>query len=958
MPSLERSTARSSLLTTTALLVFAVAAAAVPGMARAEAPSADGVAMPSAEGTSGDAITVTGQRQSTDTAIASKKAATGVVDVISADDLGKLPDASVADSLGRIPGVSVIVNQDTGEGEYVSIRGLDGTYNATSINGVRVAQTDPSSRDVSLNLLPPNGLAAVSVTKTLTPDLDGDAIAGAIDFRTPTAFDFKKKTTARLYVNGGWNDRAKSVGEASGTYQVQGDFATRFADDRFGVFASANYGISHGNGEETENDGEWEPYHYRANSTDPIDTSNMHLPGIDLDYRRLKQTRYGGNFSFDYHGDNTKLYLRGQYAKLKIHGTNDTTAFNNSGTPRLEQIDPKNSSLAQPDQAIVGHDSRGNIYSYTTSQIKDTDGDGMITDADRSGSGLWSLAGASGVWDPQAFEFGRFQSVIDLDQNLGTLDAGGHSDFGRFHLDYDASYSAGTRGTPGNASIAYDCSPTPGDSNYCSNPLFQTGINWVSGDPRFPKAGLSPIAQNVEHDPSLLPFDGASMDKWKQKDNRIALKLDARYDFGGILDYVKIGGKYTRSQRHYDYTPIWSGDFTGTALDGKNLADSGLIDKDVKSTLSGQYYYGAVFSRQAVENAIRAAMAANPDGLPSATDLVSQDTRSTEKIYAGYALAHFKLNAIDVVTGGRVEHRDTHNEFWVDDGAASGPGTTDRGYTVFLPSINATFRPDDKQVYRAAVWTGYSPPEYSYISGGKTVSRDPGTNEIIAISQGNPDLKAARATNFDVSAEYYPDQSSMVSAAGFYKKIRNFIFTNGGDVTAPTRQGFIDITQPQNGKDANLYGVELALVKSFQGLIPPFDGFGFEGNVTIQHSSADTGLDYRNGKKIPLIDAPKILYNASLTYQKYGIEAKLSYSYRGKYIESLRDNAVDKWVQHNRSVDLHTRYNVNDRLALDFDVSNLLDDWKYYTTKGPSPSYMKDYMEPGRTLLWRASYIF
>src|ERR1700754_3109154 len=70
MPSLERSTARSSLLTTTALLVFAVAAAAVPGMARAEAPSADGVAMPSAEGTSGDAITVTGQRQSTDTAIA------------------------------------------------------------------------------------------------------------------------------------------------------------------------------------------------------------------------------------------------------------------------------------------------------------------------------------------------------------------------------------------------------------------------------------------------------------------------------------------------------------------------------------------------------------------------------------------------------------------------------------------------------------------------------------------------------------------------------------------------------------------------------------------------------------------------------------------------------------------------------------------------------------------------
>src|SRR5690606_31398110 len=145
---------------------------------------------------------------------------------------------------------------------------------------------------------------------------------------------------------------------------------------------------------------------------------------------------------------------------------------------------------------------------------------------------------------------------------------------------------------------------------------------------------------------------------------------------------------------------------------------------------------------------------------------------------------------------------------------------------------------------------------------------------------------------------------SVISVAGYYKHIKNFIFTNGNQVDASTQNGTIEITQPKNGETAEVYGIELNLIKGFQGIAPPFDGFGFEGNLTLQHSEAETGLDYRKGHKIRLINTPNILYNAALTYQKYGFEAKLSYNYRGKFIEDLRDNAVDKWVQHNRSVDL------------------------------------------------------
>ncbi|MBC7284858.1 TonB-dependent receptor [Hoeflea sp.] len=894
-------------------------------------------------------IVVSGQRVSLESAIAAKKAADTVIDEISADDLGKLPDANVADALARLPGVNVVVNQDTGEGEYVTIRGLSGTYNAVTINGVRVAQTDPNSRDVSLTVLPPNGLAAVRVTKTITPDQDGDAIGGTIDFRTPTAFDFQNRTTLRLYATGGINGRAHSADEDSAIYQGQVDFAQRFADDRFGLFASVNYGTFHSNGQETENDGEWEPHIWRKDAQEPISEDNMHLPGIDLDYRRVKQTRYGGNLSLDYRGDTTQLYLRGQYARQELEGTNDVTDYRNRPTPRLTQVDPEDTSLRQPEDMVIGRDEAlGRIYGYTPAQITDADADGIITDADRNSSKYWSLNGRSGVWNPQAFQFARNFSTIDVDQTLATSELGGKSRFDALTLSYSASYSTGTRKNPDGYSIGYNC-------DQCTYPLNATGIDWVSRDPRFPHASLPAYAQFVEQDSSLLPFDGASHERWEQTDDRIALKLDARYDFDGVLSYLQAGGKWLRSKREYDFTPLYDGDLAGTPLYGLNLEESGLVAKEVTSMLGGEYYYGDVFDRDAVVAAIRAAEAAN-GGTASGEALLRDDKEGSENVYAGYAMATFDWDRLRLIAGARVEHRTIHNEFWVDDDDNSGFGSSNASYTMVLPSLTATYRPSDKLAIRGALWTGYSAPEYGNISGGQSITRDPVTDEIIAISQGNPDLKPAKAYNADLSLEYYPDQTSIVSIAGYYKHIENFIFTNGNQVDANTTVGTIEITQPKNGETATVYGVELNLIKGFRGLAEPFDGFGFEGNATLQHSEAESGLEYRAGDKMRLVNTPHVLYNAAITFQKYGFEGKLSYNYRGKFIEDLRDNAVDKWVQHNRSVDLHTRYYLTPNLAMDFDVGNMLNDWKYYTTKGDNPSYMKDYLEPGRTYLLRLNY--
>lgn len=897
-----------------------------------------------------EALTVVGQRLGSAKAIEAQKQAEVVAAVISADDLGKLPDANVADALARVPGVNVVVNQETGEGEYVTVRGFAGTFNAYSINGVRVALTDPESRKMSMTLLPPNGLQAITVSKTLTPDMDGDAVGGSIDFRTPTAFDFRKPVV-RLFGTYGINDRAREQGEDSGNMQIQADFATRFGDlQQFGIFASVNYGKAHTLNEETENDGEWEPYRWRKNSTEAIDERSMYLPGIDLDYRRVEQERYGANFSFDYRGEAHDLYFRGQYNRFERVSNNDYTDFRSRSTVRLVQANENDVNLTQPENNIIGTGAKGRIYGYTTAQIVDQDKDGVITDADRKTKSYWSLFGRSGVWSPQAFQMARTFEVQDQNQTLATVNVGGRSRLDRLTLDYDLSYSWGDKESPGGYSVGYNC-------DVCSAPFNQTGLLWSSYDPRFPLPQLPAFAKNGDRDDSLLPFDGAGLSRNKQTDKRIAVRLDARYDMdGGVIDFLKGGLKISRAEREYDNTPMWSGDFSGTPLDGKNLAQSGLVDRHINSMLGGRYYYGAILNRERVIAAIEAARKANPVTYTTA-DLNADDKKGEETVIAAYGLANLKFDALEVIAGLRAERTKVDNTFWVNDGANSRFGSSSKEYTNVLPSVTAIYRPSEQFVYRAALWTSFSRPEFVNIMGGQSITRDPATKEITAIHQGNPDLKPAQAINFDVSAEYYPDATSVVSIGGFYKKIDNFIFTNNNQVDATTKSGVIDITQPKNGETAKIYGVELNLVKSFDGLMEPFDGFGVEGNVTWQKSEAESGLDYRKGRKTSFVGAPDLLYNASLTFQKWGFEAKLSYNYQGAYVEDLRDNAVDKWVQPNKSLDFHSRYTFHPGMSVDFDVQNILDGHRYYTTKGENPTYMKDYMEPGRTFLVRFSYV-
>lgn len=180
-------------------------------------------------------IVVTGTRAAERVALQAKKAADNFVEALYANDVGKLPDQNVAEAVQRLPGLTVA--NDQGEGRYVIIRGIDPNLINVTLNGQTLPAPEPDGRQVKLDDIPSSLISAVVVTKSLTPDLDANAIGGSVDIRTVTAFDRNKKFffDARGAI-GRYDINHKKPYELDA--QVGGLFG---ANKQFGAVFSVNY---------------------------------------------------------------------------------------------------------------------------------------------------------------------------------------------------------------------------------------------------------------------------------------------------------------------------------------------------------------------------------------------------------------------------------------------------------------------------------------------------------------------------------------------------------------------------------------------------------------------------------------------------------------------------------------------------------------------------------------------
>ncbi|MEL7197854.1 MAG: TonB-dependent receptor [Pseudomonadota bacterium] len=241
-------------------------------------------------------ILVIGQIANQASSLSRKRAGDGVSDVLTRDAIGQFPDQNVAESLRRLPGVNVL--NDQGEGRFVSVRGLDPTLNATSINGVRLPSPENDIRAVALDVVSSDIIESVTVKKSLTPDMDADTIGASIEIETTSAFD-RRKDLFVVSAGGSYNDLADAL-----TPDLSADFSVRL-NENFGVSG----GISFYNREfETDNI-----------EADDWETDNGLIYAEEIQYRDydVERERISATLGLDMRaGDSTELYVKGIWSQF------------------------------------------------------------------------------------------------------------------------------------------------------------------------------------------------------------------------------------------------------------------------------------------------------------------------------------------------------------------------------------------------------------------------------------------------------------------------------------------------------------------------------------------------------------------------------------------------------------------------------------------------------------------
>ena len=232
-------------------------------------------------------IIVYGQRAGKASALNQKRMSDSIKSIVSAGSIGQFPDQNAAEALQRLPGLSI--ERDQGEGRFVGIRGIDPNLNNVTINGVNVPSPEGGVRSVALDVIPSELIQSLEVSKSVTPDMDGDAIGGSIEVKSLSAFD-KKGTSASLTVQASQNQLRDEISP-----KISGSLTTMLTDT-VGVAAALSYFDRSFGSDNIESNGDDE---------------------VEQRYYSISRQRIGSAVNLDFRPDmNNQYYLRTLYSSF------------------------------------------------------------------------------------------------------------------------------------------------------------------------------------------------------------------------------------------------------------------------------------------------------------------------------------------------------------------------------------------------------------------------------------------------------------------------------------------------------------------------------------------------------------------------------------------------------------------------------------------------------------------
>lgn len=300
-------------------------------------------------------VTVVGAREGQHKALNQQRNADNIKQVISADLMGRYPDLNVAESMQRLPGVTIGRNS-SGEGATVQLRGTPGNFTNINVNGEQIMGTqEDGSRNAQLDVIPVNVLSSMEVIKTLTPDQDGDAIAGAINMKSPTATSLRSKLAIDLGT--GYNNlrsNFNAIGNASWSKRF---FATESnPNGKLGIMATGSY-FRTKNGYDEIRAQVWEEKDYgKGNVYFPTDVRLLYVENertrtgasLTLDYNINPTTSIVANLMYADHDNDLVRYrkrTRMQSSRTTLNSDNEYVTTRGRGYNEIKAATEKNSNL-------------------------------------------------------------------------------------------------------------------------------------------------------------------------------------------------------------------------------------------------------------------------------------------------------------------------------------------------------------------------------------------------------------------------------------------------------------------------------------------------------------------------------------------------------------------------------------------------------------------------------------
>lgn len=838
-------------------------------------------------------VIVTGIRQSYQQAIEIKRNSDTIVDVVSATDIGKLPDKNVADALQRVPGVNT-VSAASGEGGFdendrVSIRGTSPSLTQTLVDGHSIANGDwfildqfsTVGRSVSYTLLPSEMVNDVVVYKSQEADLVEGGVAGSVDILTRKPLDFKQNLTVEGSAQGVYADNPHTTQP-----WLNGLLGWKNDSDTFGVLVQGFY-----EKRDTRRDGQEVLGYGTVGASDAAGKAIPSLVGVQ--YPTLigaalfeqQREREGGNIAAQWKPTSTlEFSASGFYSKL------NATNYNSNYLAFLSNEIPNNVPTS---------------FTVKNNTLQ---------------SANFPLTGPAGTPVQGA--------VVD---NIERPNASGET----YYIDLDGRWRPDSHwSVTGKGGFTFGEGRTPAQPLYETEA--ETGVNYMlnkagtATDVSFPDIDIS--------DASNLVNDFTGNDKVTAIDKETYLQGDAEYKFNNdtVFEALKFGVRYAYHRRDvltYDH---------GASQPGTTLADfsTGFYPNNFGSSFNNAGFPpgiplgnpGLIIPAVGAIAPPVIAGAGGPNSQPFFDWQGSFGVHETDT--AGYVMAkvggerwHGNFGVRIVDTQENIQTYVSGTEFTA---SAFGPYDIDNikhNYLDFLPSANLSFDVTHDFILRASAAETMTRPDYSALGGAVSLTDLNRTG-----NGGDPNLKPVRASVYQTSAEWYFAPQSLLSLALFDMELSSYV--NFGvapgqffDQLTKTVQTY-QITSPINSS-GHSRGFELNWQQ------PLRYGFGFVGNLTY----AQGGDDTIGG---PLVGDSKYTFNLQGYYENRFVSARLAYTYRSAFLVGLDRSSAEN-QDATGTLDASIDFNVTQHIALTFDALNLTDDLlKYYAADRSQPRAVYD----------------